>query len=243
MKKFIGLIVSLIIIVASIVIFNGTSKYLGSFVGVLIGIIITVILHGISKYKYASSIISATVIAIIGSIILLFMVTVGYLGLVEVHDFFAIEHTLDLKSHTSYTIDTSVIKKEATIQENVPFTYFLRLSISDHRIRDNLLNEYVIELPEELLTEIASSDNINHVILSFGRKLKEIKYKYLGYFSNGSTSKATVIFSEEYQDDMMYVYFVKKDVFFWEVDYYVIENDKKVYLGKDIRLINSKMAR
>jgi len=40
--------------------------------------------------------------------------------------------------------------------------------------------------------------------------LKEVKYKYLGYFSDGVTSKAKITFCEDYQDNVVYAYFMKK---------------------------------
>jgi len=79
-----------------------------------------------------------------------------------------------------------------------------------------------------LLSYIASHDEKNYVLLSFGRELKEIKYKFLKKFDDGVTAKAEITFFEEYQDDIMYVYFMEKSVCFWSCNYYIMKGSKRV---------------
>ncbi|MCL1858450.1 MAG: hypothetical protein FWF92_04380 [Oscillospiraceae bacterium] len=241
MKKFIGLIMAVITIIFSIVIFKGTVRYLGTFIGLIIGTITSIIIYGINNKKYISSIIIVFLIIVINFIIL-FIPQVSFI-LDDVHDYFAIENTLNLQLHESYSINTSVIKEYIHIKENSSLTYFFRFRISDYRIMDTNMDEYKLELPDELLNDIASSGDINHVILSLGRELKEIKYKFLGKFSDGVTSKAKITFCEEYKEDIIYAYFINKNIYFWEAEYYIMENDAKVFLGNDIRYINAKIPK
>ena len=99
-------------------------------------------------------------------------------------------------------------------KENESFTYFLQLGTGNEKMdvyrRNHALKEYGVELPDELLGAIAASDEYSYIVLSFGSELKEVKYKYLGYFSDGVTSKAKITFCEDYQDNVVYAYFMKK---------------------------------
>ena len=147
------------------------------------------------------------------------------------------ERTLDLRLHGSYTIDTSGIREYVHVSENVPFTYFLQLA-SGSSNRNNILKDHKIELPDELLADIASSDESRYVLLSIGRDLKEVKYKFMKRYWDGITSVAMVTFCEEYQDGTVYVYFMEKNLYFFGEYYYMMNGDERVYLGNNIRLVN-----
>jgi len=240
MKNHIGLIASIILITLSIIIFKGTGRYIGSFVGIFIGILISTILHGVATQNYKSSIITTILIAFSGALVLFFFVTIGYLFLVEIHDYFAIEHSLDLQLHGSYTIDTSEIKKITETKENASFAYVLQLrtgnKTSDIHYRNDILKSYGLDLPDELLDVIAASAENSYVILAFGRELEEVKYKFLGYFSDGVTAKAKVIFHEKYLDNIVYAYFIKKHVYFWDASFYEVHGKENVLLERNLLL-------
>ena len=152
------------------------------------------------------------------------------------------EHIFDLQLHGSYSIDTSGIREYVGVKENVPFTYFLQInsgnSISKSHSRDSILKDYRLELPDRLIDDIVSSDKGWYVLLSIGRELKEVKYKFLSRYSDGITSEAFITFCEEYKGDMMYVYFMNKQLYFMGEYYYIMNDDEKIFLGNDIRLIN-----
>ncbi len=154
-----------------------------------------------------------------------------------VHDFFSKEHTLDLQLYGNYKIDTSGIKdyerkirKYAEITEDVPFVYFIQLPLEDS-IMDAALEDLSLNLPDELSEDITSSNENEYVLFSFGRELKEIKYKTTSYYNH---IKAEITFCEEHQDDTVYVYFMEDNIFFWETSYYVMEGAKKVHLGDNL---------
>jgi len=239
-KKFIGLIVTVITIIISIIVLKGTGRYIGSVVGIIVGAITSILLYGFAAQKYKGTIIAAILVAVTGAVLLFFIVTTGYFFLIDLHDFFTIEHSLDLQPHGSYTIDTSGIKKYMETKENESFTYFLQLGTGDEKMdvyrRNHALKEYGVELPDELLGDIAASDEYSYIVLSFGSELKEVKYKYLGYFSDGVTSKAKITFCEDYQDNVVYAYFMKKRVYFWEAAFYAMEGSEKVFLDESLLL-------
>lgn len=251
MKKHIGLIIAVILVIISSTFLTGTGKYAGSIAGIFTGIFTSIIIKGITTKKYKSSIIAAFLVAFTGMVLLFFITGYGYLGLVTVHDYFAIEHKLDLQLQGSHRIDTTGIRKYVGVKRNVPFTYFLQINgvksikpeYSIESANSSILKDYGLELSDELLADIASSDESWYILLSIGRELKEVKYRYLGYYSDGITSEAIVTFSEEYQDDVVYVYLVNKQLYFWEEDYYVMNGDEKVFLGNNIRLINETIPK
>ena len=152
------------------------------------------------------------------------------------------EHTLDLQLHGSYSIDTSGIREYACVKENAPFTYFFQIdsgnSISNSHRRDSILKDYRVELPDELKADIASSDKSSYVLLSIGRELKEVKYKFLKRYSDGITSEALITFCEEYNGDVVYVYFMNKQLYFMGEYYYIMSGDEKVFLGDNMRVVN-----
>lgn len=242
MKKFIGLIIATVLIILSIVILNGIGIYFGSFVGVLIGLVTTIVINGISTKRYLMAVIGSVTVAIMGIIVLIFFATIGYFVLVDIYDRFATEHTLDLHLHGSYAVDTSGIREYANVKEDVPFTYFVQLVAgnncwSSHN-RNSFLEMYGFELPDELMNDIAFSDDNIYLLISFGRKLREVKYKYMGTFSDGVNSRAKVTFYMDHHGDMIYVYFIDKNVYFWGTSFYVINGNETIFLGDDIRHIN-----
>lgn len=144
------------------------------------------------------------------------------------------EYTLDLKFHKSYEVDVEGIKeyervkrKYGAIDENVPFTYFLQLPL-DEPIIKAALKDLSLSFPDEILE---SSIKNKYVLLSFGRPLKDIKYKTTSYYNH---IKAAITFCEEYKDDIVYVYYMEEEVFFWTADYYVMEGSQKKFLGHDL---------
>ena len=152
-------------------------------------------------------------------------------------EFWTEEHTLELQLQGSYEVDTSGIreyerikKRYGEIDEDAEFIYFIQLPLRDS-IMNDALEEVGLNFPEELLEYIAFSGENGYLLFSFGRELKEIKYKNTFYYDR---IKAKITFCEEYQEDKMHVYFMKEDVFFGEAAYYVMKGSKRVFFGNNM---------
>lgn len=148
-------------------------------------------------------------------------------------------NTVELNLYGSYAVDTSGLREYERIRTrnhkygrlNEPFTYFLQLPL-DKDIIDPSSRDLQFELPDELLDYVYSSEaNHEYMLISIGRPLKEIKYKTTSYYNY---IKAEITFEEQHQNDMAYVYFIDKDVFFWTSDYYVMDGSQQKYLGHDL---------
>lgn len=157
-------------------------------------------------------------------------------------DLFTKEETIDIKEHGRYIIDTNGLREFEInrtqgykyLEKNEPFTYFLQLPL-DKDILDTVSRDLQLELPNELLDYIYSSEvNYEYMLLSIGRELKEIKYKYLSYFSDGVNAKAEITFEEQPQNNLLYVYFIDKNVYFWRKSYYVMDEEKRVFFGNNL---------
>lgn len=197
--------------------------------------------------KYVIGIASAIVIAIVIVIIMVIIVNVFINLLLGVDtfglcDFFAKEYTLDLNLYDSYAVDTSGLReydrKRSGNYEykelNEPFTYFLQLPL-DKDILDTSSRDLQFALPDELLDYVYSSETKHEfMLISIGRKLERIDYKYLCYFNDGVNAKAKITFEEQHQNDMAYVYFIDKNVFFWSADYYVMDDSQQKFLGENL---------
>ncbi len=148
-------------------------------------------------------------------------------------------NAVELNLYGSYAVDTSGLRdydrkwsgNYAYKELNEPFTYFLQFPL-DKYIIDTSLRDLQFELPDELLDYVYSSEaNHEYMLISIGRPLKEIKYKTTSYYNH---IKAEITFEEQHQNDMAYVYFIDKDVFFWTSDYYIMDGSQQKYLGHDL---------
>ena len=139
------------------------------------------------------------------------------------------EHTIDLQLHGSYTVDTNRIKESERIKENTPFTFFIQTGINSNT-KERLLNMYDLELPKELLADIYLYNKNGYIILTFGREVKEVTYKFLN--KTGISANAKVTFCEEYQENTMFAYFIAEEVSFHEEIFYIMKDSKKVYWGE-----------
>jgi len=242
MMKFIGLFLAIILIIFSFVFFHGVCKYFGSLAGMIIGVITTIIIHGVCTKQYKIAVIGSLSVTIIGSVILFLLATYGFFFLVNIHDRFTLDHTLDFQLHGSYSVDLDGTKEYTNVREGAQFAYFIQLGAGNSPMeihsRNSALDDYGLELPEELLNDAIAFDENSSLLISFGRELREIRYKHMGFFSDGVTSKAKIIFCEEYQDGIIHVYFIKTRVYFWEREFYVIDGDEINFMGEDIRFIN-----
>ena len=158
--------------------------------------------------------------------------------LIEIHDFFAIEHKLDLYPQGNFAIESNTKLINENIEKHYKPIHLYQLrtgnDISDYKSRSYSLSGSGIELPDDLSTYASSNNEISYIILSLGREINEIKYKYLGYFSDRSTSKAIITFCEEYHDNIVFVYYMKEYIYFWEGTYYVLEGNNRVVIRENI---------
>ena len=225
-KRFIGVIVAIVLVIIACTFFHGVVKYLVSIFGIYVGVLVTVIIECVANKKNMYLIvlllfIGASVFSVRGLV---------YLVMVEVHDFLAIDHTLDLSNYVSYTFDSRSI-----VEESVPFPYAVQLTTGNiSKVRRNLLRIYDFELPDDLFEKIISSDDNYAIILSFHSRLTELKYHFLGYFSDGRTAKMALTFDEDRQNNVVYVYFLNRDLYFWEADYYIMRDKSRVLLDERV---------
>lgn len=181
-------------------------------------------------------------LAVAAGIFVLIIIINPFCWFDELRDPFIRPNAVELNLYGSYAVDTSGLREydrkwsgNYEYKElNEPFTYFLQLPL-DKNIIDASFRDLQFELPDELLDYVYSSEtNHEFMLISIGRKLEEIEYKYLCYFNDGVNSEAKIIFEEQHQDDMAYVYFIDKNVFFWTSDYYVMDGSQQKYLGHDL---------
>ena len=178
-------------------------------------------------------------LALVVGIFVLIIIINPFCWFDALRDPFIRPNTVELDLYGSYAVDTSGLREYdrkwsgnyAYKELNEPFTYFLQLPL-DKNIIDASFRDLQFELPDELLDYVYSSEtNHEFMLISIGRKLEEIEYKY---FNDGVNSEAKIIFEEQHQDDMAYVYFIDKNVFFWTSDYYVMDGSQQKFLGHDL---------
>jgi len=100
-----------------------------------------------------------------------------------------------------------------------------------------MLKKYGLEFFYEICTD-STFDEGSIIMFSFGRELKEIKYKYMGFYNDGVTARAEISFCDEYIDDVVYIYYAREinDLYFMEREFYVMKNDGRIDL-ENARLI------
>ena len=178
-------------------------------------------------------------------IIILVIITVFITSLILFQFFYYREYPIKLHLYEAYSIDASDYRDYKQIHENTPFTYFFLLygysGAPSDRIVNYVYNNHKMLLPDELVTYIASSEKQEYVLISVGRELTEVKYKYLPHYYDWVTSEAIVTFGEEYHDNMMYVYFFDKQLYFLGEYYYIINDNERVYLGTNLDVINKQL--
>lgn len=184
-------------------------------------------------------------LAVAAGIFVLIIIINPFCWFDALRDPFIRPNTVELNLYGSYAVDTSGLREYERIRTrnykygrlNEPFTYFLQLPL-DKDIIDPSSRDLQFELPDELLDYVYSSEaNHEYMLISIGRKLEKIEYKYLCYFNDGVNSKAEITFEEQHQNDMAYVYFIDKNVFFWTSDYYVMDGSQQKYLGHDLYFV------
>ena len=174
------------------------------------------------------------------------IIVVVIVGIILVHTIYmAKEHTLDLQLLGSYSIDTNNIRMYTGVKENASFTYFLKIDPGSLTLSGitSYFKDNKLDVSDDLPDIIISSNENRYVLLSIGRELKEVKYKYLKRYSDGEASIAQVTFGEEYQGEVIYVYIMNKQLFFMGEDYYIMDGDEEVFLGNNIRLINEAISK
>ena len=151
------------------------------------------------------------------------------------------EHTLDLSLHGRYSIDSDGIRGYLRVRDHVPLTYFLIIRPGSDsgrtHSRNSVLESHRLKLPDELLADIVSSEESQYVLLSIGRELKEVKYRFTEKHRDGISIASMITFCEEYQNDTIYAYNVNERVRFAGEKYYIMNNDARVLIGNRYELI------
>ena len=223
----IGLIIAAVLIIIVCINSRGTERLVFAFFAAAAGIITGAIIKGILTKEFKRTVVSVVLIVIIsGSLLFTLTVTVG---IDEIHDFFAPEHSLDFQLYGGYTIDGSIVAEEMKTEKNTLISQ-PRRPMPENLTLKSILTENGLEFLDEVwATAVFDEDTL--VILTFGRELKEIKYKYLGYYGDGVTANGEITFYEEYEDSAMYVYYTEvHGLYFMNYDFYVIEDSNIIVL-------------
>jgi hypothetical protein len=207
MKKYIGLIVGMAIIVISFMFLKDLAKIVCTFIGIIVGLMITFIARGIEKHQYARAVLYAMLVAFIGGSFLFFVIT-SDLG-----------QKLDFQFWGSYAVDFSEVKNYVNEEEGVPFAYLLQLETWGSIISNDTLNENHLVLTDEIFDDINNNVQDKCVLVSLGREIENIRY-----FPPEGKLGAGVTFSEEYQDNMVYIYFEEPQ--FFDIRYFRIGDEK-----------------
>lgn len=142
--------------------------------------------------------------------------------------------TLNLQQYGSYTVDTDGIRELLRIKENTQFTYFIQIR-DFNNIKEYFQKEFHLEIPE---LDLENDDS--YAVISFGRELKEIKYKYMQKpYNDGTVAKAEVTFDEEYHDKTMYVYIMNKIVI-GKANYYIMSGSNRIFWTDQVGLLNER---
>jgi len=223
---FVGIAVAIILVVVACLCSRGTEKYLFVLIAVIIGVITNIIVNGVTAKKYERTIIAVVVIATISGILLFTMWLTGALDVV--HDYFSTEYLLDYQLHGSYVISESAASEKMKTERSTLLIQPHRPVPTDRDV-NYLFKKYGLEFLNETWAESVIGEEIR-VMLVFGRELGEVKYKYIGYYGDGVTAKAEITFIEGYADDVLYVYFINKKLYFMSSDFYVLEDGKRIVL-------------
>jgi len=142
----------------------------------------------------------------------------------------------------SYTVDTTGIRGRTLIAQGTPFTFFMQIRNFDN-LQAYFLEEFDLQIPE-----IKFNNSDKYMAISIGRKVCEMSHNgFLGKpYTPNTFAKAEITFSEEYNENTMYVYVMDKIIFtdsFADSAYtkfYIMKGENKVFLGNTISDINER---
>ena len=142
----------------------------------------------------------------------------------------------------SYTIDTSNIRQWFYVNEGAPFTCFLQV-VSFESLEKNTAKEFGLDLSDVNFDYDKYQDK--YLAITFGRELLEMEYEYLRYpYKYRTVAKANITFSEEYQDQKMYIYVMDKigllDSVIGGNTFYIMNGSDRVFWGHKIYDINER---
>ena len=200
MKKYVGLLTAVLIALISLLLLEDSFKILGIVVGLTAGLMITIMIIEVQKRHYIQAILYTLLICFAGAL------TVYCLR------YYVLTLPLEFRYHDSYAVDISEVKNYVDDEEGVPFACLLQLETWRGSLRLDILEESHLVLSEEVLRDIDGNNlERDSVLLSFGREIEEIRY----FTSYGGYKKGAVIrFSEEYQDNTIYVYYTSPQFFY-----------------------------
>ena len=138
-----------------------------------------------------------------------------------------------------YDIDTSGMRNRLRIKQGKPFTCFVQITVFEN-LYEYFTNEYHTEIPE-----IEFSYQDKYMLISFGRKVEEIAYEFLGEpYAPNTVAIADITFSEEYSGEVMFVYAMDKIYLFDNLDdgnsYYIMNGTEKEFYGHSIFDLNER---
>ena len=149
----------------------------------------------------------------------------------------------------SYSVDTSGIRKRFRIVDGTLFTYFIQFS-DLKQMKTRLPRDFDVELSDFKFDSTDYEDKF--LAVTFGRKIVDFQYEYpdLGdqappdYAKKAYMARAYMTFSEEYQEQSMYLYVMDKISFVYidsDVnELYVMNGSERIYLGESMLNINQR---
>ena len=141
---------------------------------------------------------------------------------------------IDYHLHRSYEVDTTGVRERLSVADGMPLTYFIFAKLPGG-MEQYLLDEFYMEVPDLDLDE---TDDDCYVIISIGREISDLAYN--GFHDDfPSMANAEITFSEDYHDQMIYIYIMEK-IFITSgqmgtATFYVMRGEEKVFWGHDVR--------
>ena len=148
-------------------------------------------------------------------------------------------NVLNIQLQNSYIIDTTGIREKMHIVDGTPSTFFLQLKHPDDS-KAYLLKEFNLEVSKEI-NDIGGEDK--YLIITIGRKLESVLYKFQGKpYLPRTFATADIVFSEKYYDQMMYVYTTDRVLLASSIiggnTFYIKDGTNQKILGHTIEDIN-----
>ena len=147
---------------------------------------------------------------------------------------------LELQLYGEYIVDETGLRNKLNVQDEIPFTGFIQLKGFDGF--DALSKEFDMDFS---IMKYNNTNQNQYLAISFGRKIEEITYKYLGYpYKRNTIAKANIVLSEQYNEHVMYVYLMDRilliDSFIEGNSYYIMNGSNKIYMGNVIDDLNKQ---
>jgi len=211
---------------------TGMTLLFDASIAIGIGLIMQIIINGITSRKLVKTLFRIVVI-ILSCTLLIYTLFFGFLAwpLVAVHDFFSIQHKIGFQLLDSFTIDTSRVmeyyREKTKLADKDQITGFVHgFSHSNMELRRILVT---LDLSDEIIIDISQcniSDLGMRMVLTFGREMKEFKYKMYGGSYVSQEEEAIIVLGEEYKENTMYIYILDEVVQYRYFNFYIRDGKK-----------------